>query len=97
MLSRPPCGFVPLAFQSHSFFNVLANNVAPRRQVVCPECSAIEPLGRANIAALKAKQTLRCKRCGQADMRFKVMLYGDDEVRGGWCFFLKLLNYSTMD
>lgn len=42
------------------------------RQLVCPECHAVEPLSRPCINSLKAKQALRCKACGQDDLRFKV-------------------------
>ena len=49
------------------------------RQLVCPKCHAVEPLSRTNISAMRAKQAVRCPACSAEDLRFKIMLYDDDE------------------
>ena len=46
---------------------------------MCPACHYTEALSRQNINAMKAHQALRCSSCGADDLRFKVMLYDDDE------------------
>ncbi|EFJ51650.1 hypothetical protein VOLCADRAFT_116301 [Volvox carteri f. nagariensis] len=49
------------------------------RQLVCPTCHAVEPLSRHNISLMRAQQPVPCSACGQDQLRFKVMLYDDDE------------------
>lgn len=48
---------------------------------MCPSCHKVEPLSQANIDAMKNMQAIRCPSCREDDLRFKVMLYDDDEVR----------------
>ncbi|WIA33871.1 hypothetical protein OEZ86_006973 [Tetradesmus obliquus] len=47
--------------------------------VVCPSCHATERLSGPVMATMKAAQPLACTACGQDEMRFKVMLYDDEE------------------
>lgn len=52
-----------------------------RRQLVCPSCHAVEPLGAAHIATMRALQAVPCGACHRDALRFKIMLYDDDQVR----------------
>lgn len=49
------------------------------RQLVCPGCGGVQQLCRAAVNAMKGGEAVRCPSCGQADLRFKVMLYDDGE------------------
>lgn len=49
------------------------------RQLVCPSCHSVEPLSDDSITALKAKEPIRCQKCSEDSLRFKVMLYDDAE------------------
>ena len=55
------------------------------RRLVCPACHATLPMTAALARALKAQQPVACPSpgCGNAAMRFKVMMYGDAEGEPG--------------
>lgn len=50
------------------------------RQMVCPSCEGVEPLTRASMAQMKQKEEIPCLRCGEDNMRFRVMLYDDEQA-----------------
>ncbi|KAL6760663.1 DHS-like NAD/FAD-binding domain-containing protein, partial [Haematococcus lacustris] len=49
------------------------------RQLVCPSCLSTSPLTRRAINAMKDEKVVCCPSCAAEGLRFKVMLYDDDQ------------------
>ncbi|GFH12855.1 deacetylase sirtuin-type domain-containing protein, partial [Haematococcus lacustris] len=49
------------------------------RQLVCPACFSVEPLTRQAINTMKEQKAIQCPSCAADELRFKVMLYDDDQ------------------
>lgn len=49
------------------------------RQLVCPKCGAVEQLTRTAINQMKLRQAIPCKACTEGELRFRIVLYDDDE------------------
>eukprot|EP00882_Tetradesmus_deserticola_P012542 GHRQ01013295.1.p1 GENE.GHRQ01013295.1~~GHRQ01013295.1.p1 ORF type:complete len:274 (+),score=102.11 GHRQ01013295.1:252-1073(+) len=47
--------------------------------VVCPSCHAVERLSGPVMSTMKACQPVACSSCHEDEMRFKVMLYDDEQ------------------
>ena len=75
---------------------ILCDLCSTCRQLVCPACHHVEPLNRGNINTMCALEAVRCSACGKDDLRFKIMLYDDDQVGEGSNFEPHLMNCNDL-
>lgn len=50
------------------------------RHLVCPECHHLLEVDESDLVLLRKRKTRQCQQCGKGTLRFKIMLYDDEEA-----------------
>lgn len=50
------------------------------RHLVCPECHHLLEVDESDLVLLRKRKTRQCQVCGKGTLRFKIMLYDDEEA-----------------